>query len=156
MAARQRLSLFPLRPHLDFVLTLHPFDLATNKILALVGCIETRDWIGALVCHQQVAPLGFLVWAARGKGEGWNRQLILDEAARNSRTSREEWNEIEWEGAAPDLVGSKTQWRAALAQAREIVALFRGDVPEIEAALTRNTLRFHDGHIGGAWSQFQG
>src|SRR5205807_162678 len=28
---------FPLAEHADFGLTLHPFDLATNKVLALVG-----------------------------------------------------------------------------------------------------------------------
>lgn len=163
---------FPLLPHADFGLTLHPFDLATNKILALVGRVETRDWIDALTCHRQVVPLGILAWAACGKDEGWNPQLILDEAARNSRTSREEWNEIEWEGAAPDLVESKTAWRTALAQAREIVALlppeevgkavtneagalFRGDAREVEAALNRNVVRFHAGHIGGAWPQLR-
>lgn len=163
---------FPLLPHADFGLTLHPFDLATNKILALVGRLETRDWIDALTCHRQVAPLGLLAWAACGKDEGWNPLLILDEAARNSRTSRQEWNEIEWEGAAPDLVESKVAWRAALAQAREMVALlppeeigkavtnesgalFRADVPQLEVALTRNALRFHAGHIGGAWPQLK-
>ncbi len=163
---------FPLLPHADFGLTLHPFDLATNKILALVGRVETRDWIDALTCHQQVAPLGYLIWAACGKDEGWNPLLILDEAARNSRTSREEWNEIEWQGAAPDLVESKTKWRTALSQAREIVAflppeeigkavtnqagaLFRGDVAPLQVALDENALRFHEGHIGGAWPQLK-
>lgn len=163
---------FPLLPHPDFGLTLHPFDLATNKMLALVGRVETRDWVDALTCHQKVAPLGYLAWAACGKDEGWNPQLILDEAARNSRTSREEWQEIEWAGEAPDLLESKTSWRAALAQAREIVALlpgdevgsavtdstgalFRGELGQLEAALQRRVLRFHTGHIGGAWPQLK-
>ena len=34
---------FPLVEHADFGLTLHPFDLATNKVLALVGRLEVRD-----------------------------------------------------------------------------------------------------------------
>jgi hypothetical protein len=34
---------FPLIEHEDFGLTLHPFDLATNKVLALVGRLEVRD-----------------------------------------------------------------------------------------------------------------
>lgn len=34
---------FPLAPHPDLGLTLHPFDLATNKVLALVGRVEVRD-----------------------------------------------------------------------------------------------------------------
>lgn len=163
---------FPLQRHVDFGLTLHPFDLATNKILALVGRIETRDWIDALICHQQVAPLGFLVWAACGKDEGWNPQLILNEATRNARTSRQEWQEIEWQGAAPDLIESKVKWRAALAQAQQIIALlppkavgkavtgaggaiFRGDETELATALSENSLHFHAGHIGGAWPQLK-
>lgn len=163
---------FPLQIHADLGLTLHPFDLATNKVLALVGRVETRDWVDALTCHQQVAPLGYLVWAACGKDEGWNPQLILDEAARNSRTSREEWQEIEWQGEAPDLIESKAKWRAALAQALEVIALlppeevgkavvatsgvpFDGDKSQLEGALHQNTLRFHTGHIGGAWPQLK-
>ncbi len=34
---------FPLIEHADFGLVLHPFDLATNKVLALVGRLEPRD-----------------------------------------------------------------------------------------------------------------
>ena len=34
---------FPLVEHPDFGLALHPFDLATNKVLALVGRAEVRD-----------------------------------------------------------------------------------------------------------------
>ncbi|NQT83092.1 hypothetical protein HQ563_08715 [bacterium] len=36
---------FPLVQHEEFGLVLHPFDLATNKTLALVGRLEVRDWI---------------------------------------------------------------------------------------------------------------
>jgi hypothetical protein len=36
--------------HPDFGLTLHPFDLATNKVLALVGRTEVRDWVDMVEC----------------------------------------------------------------------------------------------------------
>lgn len=36
---------FPLVRHEELGLVLHPFDLATNKVLALVGRLEIRDWI---------------------------------------------------------------------------------------------------------------
>ena len=36
---------FPLMEHQDLGLTLHPFDLASNKVLALVGRLEVRDWV---------------------------------------------------------------------------------------------------------------
>jgi hypothetical protein len=41
---------FPLVEHPELGLTLHPFDLATNKALALVGRVEARDWIDILQC----------------------------------------------------------------------------------------------------------
>ena len=51
---------FPLVEHPELGLTLHPFDLATNKVLALVGRVEARDWIDIIQCHLTVQPLGYL------------------------------------------------------------------------------------------------
>lgn len=159
---------FPLLPHPDLGLTLHPFDLATNKILALVGRIEARDWVDALECHRHVSPLGLLAWAACGKDEGWNPQLIVEEAARNGRASPLEWKQLEWQGEAPDPIEFKTQWRQALSSAAEIIRIlpletlgmavldatgapFRGDLNALKSALERDELRFHAGYVGGAW-----
>ena len=36
---------FPLVAHEELGLVLHPFDLATNKVLAMVGRLEVRDWV---------------------------------------------------------------------------------------------------------------
>jgi hypothetical protein len=47
---------FPLIEHPELGLTLHPFDLATNKVLALVGRVEARDWIDILQCDAAVQP----------------------------------------------------------------------------------------------------
>lgn len=63
---------FPLVTHPDFGLTLHPIDLATNKVLALVGRLEARDWIDLILCSEQVQPLGYLAWAACGKDPGFS------------------------------------------------------------------------------------
>jgi hypothetical protein len=49
---------FPLVEHSTFGLTLHPLDLATNKLLAIVGRREVRDWIDIVECHDKVQPLG--------------------------------------------------------------------------------------------------
>lgn len=163
---------FPLMPHPDLGMTLHPFDLATNKILALIGRLEVRDWIDTLSCHQHVAPLGLLAWAACGKDEGWNPQLIVDEANRNARLSREEWAEIEWEGTPPDFVTQKMKWREAVASAYAIIEIlppeqagkavllssgdvFKGDAEELRNALINKQLQFHSGHIGGVWPQIR-
>src|SRR5438093_1557373 len=42
--------LFPLVEHVELGLTLHPFDLAANKVLALVGRAMPRDWIDIMEC----------------------------------------------------------------------------------------------------------
>jgi len=41
-------------------LALHPFDLATNKVLTIAARVEARDWIDVLSCHVQLQPLGYL------------------------------------------------------------------------------------------------
>ena len=55
---------FPLVTHPDFGLALHPFDLATNKVLALVGRLEVRDWVDLIHASDRLQPLGYLAWAA--------------------------------------------------------------------------------------------
>ena len=62
---------FPLVEHAEFGLVLHPFDLATNKMLALVGRLEVRDWVDIIECNSRVQPLGYLAWAACGKDPGF-------------------------------------------------------------------------------------
>jgi hypothetical protein len=63
---------FPLVRHSDLGLTLHPFDLATNKVLALVGRLEVRDWVDLIHASERIQPLGYLAWAACGKDPGFS------------------------------------------------------------------------------------
>jgi hypothetical protein len=51
---------FPLLEHAELGLVLHPFDLATNKLLAMIGRREVRDWIDLLQCDQSLQPVGAL------------------------------------------------------------------------------------------------
>ena len=76
---------FPLVSHEELGLVLHPFDLATGKILALVGRVEPRDFVDTLTCDREVQPLGYLAWAASGKDPGFSPAAILDHAARTVR-----------------------------------------------------------------------
>jgi len=159
---------FPLQTHPVLGLTLHPFDLATNKVLALVGRAEVRDWVDALSCHEKVAPLGLLANAACGKDEGWNPDLILDEAARTAHYGREEITSLSWSGPQPDFAILKIQWREALRDGRSSIQLlppqyvgkavlkrcgspFQGDAPQLADAPQNDELLFHGGHIGGVW-----
>lgn len=158
---------FPLLQHEDFGLTLHPFDLATNKVLALVGRLEVRDWLDVIHCHERVQPLGCLAWAACGKDPGFSPPQILEQAGR-ARYAATEVAELSFEGSAPDAAALSRKWHGMLKEARALVAtlppeqagkcvvdesgaVFRGGLPELKKALAANALRFHAGSIRGAW-----
>src|SRR5438132_96105 len=93
---------FPLIQHEDFGLTLHPFDLATNKVLTLVGRLEARDWIDVINCHEKIQRLGYLAWAASGKDPGFSPAAILEQAARSTRYSSTEISALSFAGSPPD------------------------------------------------------
>lgn len=158
---------FPLVEHREFGLTLHPFDLATNKVLALVGRLEVRDWVDVLECDERLQPFGYLAWAACGKDPGFSPASLLEHAARSGRYSAEEVGSLAFEGPTPDAADLSRRWRALLGAAREVVAqlpaeesgkcvldqegrLFRGDVPALREALVSGTILFHSGRIRGA------
>ena len=68
---------FPLLEHEELGLVLHPLDLATSKVLALVGRLEPRDFVDTLTCTREVQPLGYLAWAACAKDPGFSPASIL-------------------------------------------------------------------------------
>lgn len=59
---------FPLVRHEELGLVLHPFDLATNKVLALVGRLEARDWIDVIASHERIQRLGYLARRQHPRG----------------------------------------------------------------------------------------
>jgi hypothetical protein len=159
---------FPLVEHADLGLTLHPFDLATNKVLALVGRLEVRDWVDVMECHDRIQPLGYLAWAACGKDPGFGPPGLLEEAGRSSRYSAEEVRELAFDRDPPDAAVLSRRWRTLLVEAKEIVdllppedvgtavlaragTLFRGDVRGLQLALESGELMFHHGRIRGAF-----
>jgi hypothetical protein len=158
---------FPLVQHPDLGLTLHPFDLATNKVLALVGRLEARDWVDVIHAGERIQPLGYLAWAASGKDPGFSPAGILAEAGRTARYSADEVRALAFAGEPPDPAGLSRRWHAMLDTAREIVdllppaeagrcvleddgPLFAGDPAGLRVALERRRLRFHAGRIRGA------
>lgn len=164
---------FPLVQHAELGLTLHPFDLATSKILALVGRVEPRDFIDALTCDADVQPLGYLAWAACGKDPGFSPSAILEEAARTSRYTDAELQGLDFDGAVPDARELSGRWRRHLDAGRQVVALlpseeagkavldrdgrfYRGDPASLTAvvgavgAVGAGSLIFHAGSIRGA------
>lgn len=159
---------FPLVEHPVLGLTLHPVDLATNKVLALVGRREARDFVDVLACHEALQPLGFLAWAAAGKDPGFSPASIIEEAARSVRYSQAELDVLDFEGPAPEASSLSQRWRSAVAEARRLIellpaersgkcvldgafALARHGESALEEALRTGTIHFHEGTIRGAY-----
>jgi hypothetical protein len=158
---------FPLVRHDELGLVLHPFDLATNKVLALVGRLEVRDWVDVIACDARIQPLGYLAWAAAGKDPGFGPGAILEVAARTSRYSADEVAALDFEGEPPDAASLSRAWHAILSRARATIALLppdevgtcvldgtgqllRNGPSRLSSALEADDVRFHRGRIGGA------
>jgi hypothetical protein len=159
---------FPLQAHEELGLTLHPFDLATNKVLALVGRLEVRDWVDVIASDAHVQPLGYLAWAAAGKDPGFGPSAIIESAARSGRYSREEVSQLAFSGTPPDAAGLARTWHAMLATARTVIAilppeqagtcvldadadLLLAGPSELPSLLSSRRVTFHRGSIRGAW-----
>jgi hypothetical protein len=165
-AADSAYRFFPLVEHDDFGLTLHPFDLATNKVLALVGRLEARDWVDVLDAHERIQEFGLLAWAACGKDPGFGPVTILEQAARSARYSEDEIAALDFEGPSPSAAQLSRRWHAAIDDARQIVAalpakfagccvtdvsgaLWRGNSGALRSASAAGALRFRSGSVRG-------
>ena len=162
---------FPLQQHEELGLTLHPFDLATNKVLALVGRLEVRDWVDVIASDERIQPLGYLAWAACGKDPGFGPAAILEGAARSSRYTAEEVRQLAFAGEPPDAAHLSRAWHRILDLARQIVSLLppeeagtcvldaSGRLLRASPAQLRRLVRegvvFHGGRIGGALPQLK-
>ena len=158
---------FPLMEDPVLGLTLHPLDLATNKVLALAGRLEPRDWVDVLECHAKLQRLGYLLWAACGKDPGYSPDFLVGEASRQ-RYAQAELDSLAFQGSTPDAAILGQRWKAAVAEARELVAVLPperagccvlgmdGGVyseggPVLRRDLSAGRLLFHSGRIGGVW-----
>ncbi len=164
---------FPLVQHDELGLTLHPFDLATNKVLALIGRAEVRDWIDMIACDHRLQGLGYLAWAACGKDPGFSPRGLLDHAARTSRYSVAEVEALDFDGPPPDASALSREWQTALGTAAEVIErlppahageavltqagdLYLGSAQELAEALAQGRVQFHAGRIGGALPRVNG
>lgn len=161
---------FPLVRHDELGLALHPFDLATNKVLALVGRLEVRDWIDVMASDERIQPLGYLAWAACGKDPGFGPRAILEGAARSGRYSADEVAQLAFDGPPPDAAHLARRWHRVLEAATDVVSalppartgtcvltpeghLFRGQVEALTRALVSGSVLFHEGRIRGTLPQ---
>lgn len=164
--------LFPLVPDEVTGFTLHPLDLAANKLSALVGRTEPRDWIDVITAVKELQPLAFLLSVACGKDPGFSPTSMLEYVARRR------YNQVEIDAKImPQGVYRADElclfWREEVERARRTLeifprqhagkavmtksgALFRGSDEELRAALAADELVFHEGVIGGAWPRVIG
>jgi hypothetical protein len=100
--------------------TLHPVDLAINKLLALAGRDEPRDFLDILDLDRRTLPLGALCWAAAGKDPGFTPLALLEILRRRGKYHTEDFARLHL--AEPvDLPTLKARWLTALAEAETLV-----------------------------------
>jgi hypothetical protein len=162
---------FPLVEHEMFGLTLHPLDLATNKLLAIVGRREARDWVDVVKCHDEIQPLGYLAWAAAGKDPGFSPLRIVEECAR-VRYVQSEIDGLDFDGPVPRAGDLSARWHAAIADAREVVRALPADEAgkcvldregrlekappgSLPGELSGGRVVFHEGRIRGAFPELR-
>jgi hypothetical protein len=158
---------FPLLEDDLMGLVLHPFDLATNKVLAMAGRMEPRDWVDVLNRDGNIQPLGCLVWAACGKDPGYNPISLLAEIS-GAHYSQSELNMLDFSGPSPNAAMLGARWHEMLKTATAICRLlptgelgkcvissdrelFRGTADELAEALAGQQIGYHSGRIGGSW-----
>jgi hypothetical protein len=158
---------FPVQPDEDFGYCLHQADLGTNKVLALAGRTEIRDFLDVLLIDESYLSLGAVVWAACGKDRGFTPALLLDQANRHSR-----FQDVELQAerlARPvDLQQLKRHWIEARTRAErlaetlpaeELGCLYLGSdhvpvTPDPNSPDFSRLLR-HFGSIRGAWPRIR-
>jgi hypothetical protein len=164
---------FPLVEDITFGLTLHPFDLATNKVLALAGRLEARDWVDVINCHRRIQNAGYLFWAACGKDPGFNPTSLIAEAKRSSHYSADEIAQLEYSDSRPNASLLGEEWHAILKEAEHIVEqlpyehagscvidgnadLYKGAPKDLDFALRKGAVHFHKGTLKGSYPKLIG
>jgi hypothetical protein len=97
-------------------LLLHPVDLAVNKVLAVAGRDEPRDFVDILFVHRRVLALAALCWAAVGKDPGFTPLSLLELLKRRGRYRPEDFARLALTEPF-DLVAAKQTWLDALGEA---------------------------------------
>ena len=100
---------------------LHPIDLAINKVLALVGRDEPRDFLDAMDAHKNQLTLGALCWAAAGKDPGFTPTSLLGLLRRRGKYRPEDFARLHLR-KQPVLTALKQDWLDALQNADDFVS----------------------------------
>ncbi len=111
---------FPVVKDELFGYMLHPIDLATNKIMAAAGRREPRDIVDLVMIHDEVLPLGAVVWAAVGKSLGFTPEGLINEVRRLARYTEADFRRITSDPPV-DPVATMTRFREILDEAEAFV-----------------------------------
>jgi hypothetical protein len=111
---------FPIETDEELGFHLNFWDAATNKLLALAGRREVRDYIDVLHLHRQHLHLGALAWAAAGKDAGMTPEFVLDLAGRNTKFQPEDLAAIRLSQPV-DLRECKKAWILAKQEAEDLI-----------------------------------
>jgi len=114
---------------------LHPIDVAVNKVLALAGRNEPRDFLDVLSIHRDTLPLGALCWAAAGKDPGFTPLSLLELLRRRGRHQPDDFRRLHL-AEEVDPVALKSAWLDALDDAD---AFIRSRPPAEVGCLYYNT-----------------
>jgi hypothetical protein len=112
---------YPVQPDDRFGFRLHDADAAVNKLLALAGRSEIRDFVDVLHLEDTYLSLGALAWAACGKDPGYTPDLVLQQAARHAAYTQGDLDRLALREPL-DLGELKRRWLAAAERARTLVA----------------------------------
>ena len=154
---------FPVEKDPDLGFRLHAADAAANKVLALAGRSEVRDFVDVIHLHETYLPLGALVWAACGKDAGFTPDLLLEQVARHSAYTQADLDRLQLREPL-DCKVLKRLWLGMLDGARKLVTslppdeigclyLTQAQVPVEPDPDSRDfpQLTRHHGSVGGAW-----
>jgi len=154
---------FPVQKDERFGYRLHDADAATNKVLALAGRDEIRDFIDVLHLDRTYLSLGALTWAACGKDPGFTPEFLLEHVGRHIAYIQADLDRLDLRKPL-DLRDLKKKWLEALGRAEDLVSALPAE--EIGCLYLRSNgtpvnpdpssdafpgLTRHKGSVRGAW-----
>ena len=142
---------------------LHHADAALNKLLALAGRQEIRDFVDILHLHDSCLHLGAMAWAACGKDPGYSPGFLLDQAGRHVAYTQADVDRLSLRDPL-DVKSLKKRWIKALEEAQRLADALPPDevgclyLDAEQAPVTPDpasggftALTRHHGSIRGAW-----
>ncbi|HEX7877842.1 MAG TPA: nucleotidyl transferase AbiEii/AbiGii toxin family protein [Candidatus Eisenbacteria bacterium] len=104
----------------DVGFQLHPIDIAVNKVMALAGRDEARDFVDILYIDKEILPLGPLCWAAAGKDPGLSPGSLLELLKRRGRYRPEDFSALMMTEPM-NLAEMKSEWLEILNSADNFI-----------------------------------